>query len=466
MKKYLFLFFLSFFVQMFSMAGPLGLTKVGYPGGKTYLYRLYLTDKRHSIYTISHPEKFLSKRSLERRIRQHLAVDSTDLPVSSDYLAALQGCGMEIVGKSKWNNTVLIRVHSRRDLKALAHLPFIREEKKVFTSPDSLTECVRSGFWKEFNSWEADTNDEYGATQTQVENLNGIRLHHAGFRGNGELIGVIDGGYMNVDRIPAFNKVHIVGMADFVVPKSKNLFKEIEHGTMVLSVMAVNIPNYYVGTAPEASYLLLRSEDAQTESQAEEDYWAEAAEYADSVGVDVINSSLGYHNFDDSTQNYSYSDQNGETALISRTASLLTGKGIVLVNSAGNDGMGTWKKISFPADARNILTVGAISSNGVNAPFSSVGPTADGRIKPDVMALGSPTEVVTGHGVILNDMGTSFASPLIAGMVACLWQALPDKTAFQIIHLVKESADRYTHPDNIFGYGVPNFWKAYQLGKE
>ena len=294
MKKYLFLFFLSFFVQMFSMAGPLGLTKVGYPGGKTYLYRLYMTDKRHSIYTISHPEKFLSKRSLERRIRQHLAVDSTDLPVSSDYLAALQGCGMEIVGKSKWNNTVLIRVHSRRDLKALAHLPFIREEKKVFTSPDSLTECVRSGFWKEFNSWEADTNDEYGATQTQVENLNGIRLHHAGFRGNGELIGVIDGGYMNVDRIPAFNKVHIVGMADFVVPKSKNLFKEIEHGTMVLSVMAVNIPNYYVGTAPEASYLLLRSEDAQTESQAEEDYWAEAAEYADSVGVDVINSSLGY----------------------------------------------------------------------------------------------------------------------------------------------------------------------------
>jgi subtilisin family serine protease len=182
-------------------------------------------------------------------------------------------------------------------------------------------------------------------------------------------------------------------------------------------------------------------------------------------GVDVINSSLGYHDFDDSTQNYCYADQDGETALISRTASLLAGKGIVLVNSAGNDGMGTWKKISFPADARHILTVGAISSNGINAPFSSVGPTADGRIKPDVMAFGSPTEVVTGHGVILNDMGTSFASPLIAGMVACLWQALPDKTAFQIMDLVRESADRHVHPDNIYGYGVPDFWKAYQLGR-
>jgi hypothetical protein len=400
MKKYLFLFFLSFFVQMFSMAGPLGLTKVGYPGGKTYLYRLYMTDKRHSIYTISHPEKFLSKRSLERRIRQHLAVDSTDLPVSSDYLAALQGCGMEIVGKSKWNNTVLIRIHSRKDLKALVGLPFIRSEKKVFTSPDSLTLRARSGFQKEFNSWETDTKDEYGATQAQVENLDGVALHHAGFRGRGELIGVIDGGYMNVDKIPAFNTVHIVGIADFVVPKSKNLFNEIEHGTMVLSAMAVDIPHYYIGTAPDASYLLLRSEDAQTESQAEEDYWAEAAEYADSVGVDVINSSLGYHDFDDSTQNYCYADQDGETALISRTASLLAGKGIVLVNSAGNDGMGTWKKISFPADARHILTVGAISSNGINAPFSSVG-----------------------------------------------------------------SADRHVHPDNIYGYGIPDFWKAYQLGR-
>jgi hypothetical protein len=465
MKKYLFLSFLLVFSGVLSLATPLGLTKVGYPRGKTYLYRLYLKDKCHSFYSLSHPEAYLSQRSLERRQRQHLAIDSTDLPVSPDYIAALRGCGIEIVGKSKWNNTVLIRIHSRKDLKALVGLPFIRSEKKVFTSPDSLTLRARSGFQKEFNSWETDTKDEYGATQAQVENLDGVALHHAGFRGRGELIGVIDGGYMNVDKIPAFNTVHIVGIADFVVPKSKNLFNEIEHGTMVLSAMAVDIPHYYIGTAPDASYLLLRSEDAQTESQAEEDYWAEAAEYADSVGVDVINSSLGYHDFDDSTQNYCYADQDGETALISRTASLLAGKGIVLVNSAGNDGMGTWKKISFPADARHILTVGAISSNGINAPFSSVGPTADGRIKPDVMAFGSPTEVVTGHGVILNDMGTSFASPLIAGMVACLWQALPDKTAFQIMDLVRESADRHVHPDNIYGYGIPDFWKAYQLGR-
>ena len=465
MKRYLFLLLLLDFAFFHLMASPLRLSKVGYPGGKTYLYRLYLTDKCHSSYSLNHPEAYLSKRSLERRSRQHLTVDSTDLPVSPVYLAALHGCGIEVVGKSKWNNTVLIRVHSQKTLKLISNLPFIRKEKKVFTSPDSLTIRLRSGFQKEFNSWETDTKDEYGATQSQVENLNGIQLHHAGFRGKSELIGVIDGGYMNVDKIPAFSNIHIVGMADFVIPRSQNLFKEIEHGTMVLSAMAVNIPHYYIGTAPEASYLLLRSEDSQTESQAEEDYWAQAAEYADSVGVDVINGSLGYHDFDDSTQNYSYADQDGETALISRTASMLAGKGIILVNSAGNDGMGTWKRISFPADARDILTVGAINPSGVNAPFSSIGPTADGRIKPDVMAFGSPTEVVTGHGAILNDMGTSFASPLIAGMVACLWQALPGKTALQIIDLVKRSSDRYTHPDNVFGYGVPDFWKAYQLGK-
>ena len=465
MKKYSFLLPLLVFASILSMASPSGLSKVGYPGGKTYLYRLYLTDKSHSVYTLCHPEAYLSRRSLERRFRQHIAVDSTDLPVSTEYLSSIHNCGLEVVGKSKWNNTVLIKVHSLTELSAIAHLPFIRKEKKVFTSPDSLTVRIRSGFQKEFNSWETNTKEEYGATQAQVDNLHGIQLHHAGFRGQGELIGVIDGGYMNVDKIPAFNDVHITGKADFVVPKSKNLFKEIEHGTMVLSAMEVNIPNYYIGTAPEASYLLLRSEDSQTESQAEEDYWAAAAEYAESVGVDIINSSLGYHDFDDSTQNYTYADQDGETAFISHTASQLAGKGIILINSAGNDGMGTWKKISFPADARHILTVGAINSRGINAPFSSVGPTADGRVKPDVMAFGSPTEVVTGHGVILNDMGTSFASPLIAGMVACLWQALPGKTALQIMDLVKRSSDRYTYPDNIFGYGVPDFWRAYQLGK-
>lgn len=182
-------------------------------------------------------------------------------------------------------------------------------------------------------------------------------------------------------------------------------------------------------------------------------------------GVDVINSSLGYHDFDDASTSHRYAEQDGQTALISHTASMLADKGIVCVNSAGNDGMGTWKRINFPADAKDIITVGSVNPQGVNAPFSAVGPTADGRIKPDVMAMGSPTSVITGRGSIINDNGTSFSSPLVAGMVACLWQAFPHKSARQIIKLVRLAGNNQQHPDNIYGYGVPDFWKAYLTGK-
>ena len=277
-------------------------------------------------------------------------------------------------------------------------------------------------------------------------------------------IAVIDAGFMNVDKIKAFNNVRIIGSHNFVVPSPTSVYKQMDHGTKVLSTMAMNQPNVFVGTAPDASYLLLRSEDYGSENIVEEDYWAEAAEYADSVGVDIITSSLGYHHFDDSLVNHRYYEQDGQTALISRTASMLARKGIVCVNSAGNDGMGSWKKISFPADARDILTVGALTYQGLNSPFSSIGPTADGRVKPDVMAIGSSTSVVSGSGSIQHDNGTSFSCPTLAGMVACLWQALPNKTAKQIIGIVRQAGNNVAHPDNIYGYGTPDFWKAYQIG--
>ena len=438
---------------------------VSFPGGKCILYRLYLTDKKGTHFSLEDPSQYLSSRAIQRRINQRIAIDSTDLPVSIPYLAALKQYGIEIVGKSKWNNTVLVRLSSEKKTKIFRELPFVKGFKKVFEAPDSVKESVRSRFHKELSQWHAMSND-YGTTEKQIKNLNGINLHNQGYRGDGKMIAVFDGGFMNVDRISAFHDINMVGYADFVYPKSSNIFQEMEHGTMVLSVLAINSPSYYVGTAPNASYVLVRCEDDRTESPAEEDYWTEAAEYADSLGVDVINSSLGYHEFDDKTMNYSYDDQDGHTAMISRTASMLADKGIVLVNSAGNEGMGTWKKINFPADADNILTVGAINDKGVNAPFSSIGPTADGRIKPDVMAYGSPVSVISGRGTIINDIGTSFSAPLVAGMVACLWEALPDFTAKQIIELVKESSNRYSNPNNIYGYGVPDFWKAYQKGQK
>lgn len=471
MKRYLMLYAfilstLTLLAHDDKVTGILEADRVSFPGGKCQMYRLYLKDKDldHTPFSVNRPSEFLSQRSIDRRKRQGIPVDLTDLPVAPAYEKRVAEAGIEIVGKSKWNNTLLIRIHKDKELRKLEGLEFITKRKKVFQTPDSVSQSMRSNVRNGLNEW-SQGDGFYGAADAQLKSLNGKRLHESGYCGKGMMIAVFDGGFMNADKIPALHKIKLAGVKDFVVPESKNVFGEMEHGTMVLSTMAANAPDFYVGVAPEAQYLLIRCEDERTESLAEEDYWASAAEYADSCGVDVINSSLGYHGFDDSSMDHHYYEQDGNTALISRTASMCADKGIVCVNSAGNDGMGSWKKINFPADAKDILTVGSINEHGMNAAFSAVGPTADGRIKPDVMAFGSPTCVITGRGSIINDNGTSFSSPLVAGMVACLWQALPGKTAKQIIKLVKLAGDNQQHPDNVFGYGVPDFWKAYQTGK-
>ncbi len=439
--------------------------KVKFGGGKCWLYRLTLADKLNTPFSVEHPEQFLSRKALERRRRQQIAVDSTDLPLPPAYLQQIEAAGGEIKSQSKWNRTVLVKVKNTKTLHALENLPFVVETMKVWTSPDSVKQHVRSFFHKDFAAWEENPGKPYGQTTLQVEMLNGQYLHNMGFRGRGLTIAIFDGGFMNVDRIPCMGKIKILGTRDFVAFPAKDIFQEIDHGTKVLSTMAVDVPGIFVGTAPDAAYYLCRTEDADTESRAEEDYWAAAAEFADSAGVDLINSSLGYHDFDDKTTNYAYHDLDGRTSLASRTASMLADKGMVLLNSAGNDGMGQWKLIGVPTDADHILTVGAVNGQRQNAAFSSLGPTADGRMKPDVMALGSPAAVVTGRGAIINDMGTSFSTPILTGMVACLWQACREKTAHEIIKIVRQSAHLHDKPNNVMGYGIPDFEKAYALGR-
>lgn len=201
----------------------------------------------------------------------------------------------------------------------------------------------------------------------------------------------------------------------------------------------MNQPHVMVGTAPEASFWLLRSEDEYSEHLVEQDYWAAALEFADSVGVDVVNTSLGYYAFDDPSKDYRYCDLDGKFALMSRQAAKAADKGMVIVCSAGNAGSGSWKKTTPPGDAENVLTVGAINKQGVLAPFSSIGNTADGRVKPDVMAVGLGSDVMGTDGIVRGANGTSFSSPIMCGMVACLWQALPDLTAKELIELVRRS---------------------------
>ncbi len=434
--------------------------RIAHPGGCYRLYRLELADKQGTPFSLSHPEAFLSAKALERRQKQHLAVDSTDLPLSPQYLEALSRDGLEVVGGSKWQNTVIVKTDQNTEPGRFDTIPFVKKSTCIYIAPDSITP---DDYYPILLPEPTDTcATRYGLGQRQIEMLGGERLHEAGFRGKGVLIAVIDGGFMNMDRIAMLRDAHIIGTRDCVYPYDKDLYRLLEHGTMVLSCMAASADSLFVGTAPEASYLLLRSENGSTEQLAEEDWWVQAAEYADSVGADVINSSLGYNLFDHAEQNHLYREQDGQTALISRAASMLAGKGIVLVCSAGNEGNKSWKRIKFPADALDILSVAAVDSAAVNADFSSVGPSADGRVKPDVAAMGYDAAVIDGIGELHTANGTSFAAPIVCGLVACLRQAMPDATASHIMQLVRQSADRTDYPDNVYGYGIPNFWKAYQ----
>jgi len=454
-------------------------SKTKYPGGKYYIWRYTLKDKQGSPYTLDHPGRWLSHKSIERRRRQGLPLDSTDLPVSHQYLKNIEKAASGftphdrkspldwiIIGTSRWQNTVLVRSNDTTLLQHLATLDMIKASRQVWVSPDSIERgWPKIKIHEKWNPWDSIRGEYYGHGKDQIEMLHGHRLHHLGYKGKGMTIAVLDGGFQNCDQIPAFQKANILGTEDFVYPKSQHYYRETDHGTKVLSAMAANEPQILVGTAPEARYWLLRCEDQQTEQPVEEDYWTMAAEFADSAGVDIISSSLGYNEYDGNLGNYRLCDLDGKTALISRTASMLASKGIILINSAGNLGIGPWKKITFPADANDILTVGAVNYDKKVAPFCGVGPTQDARVKPDVMALGSPASLISGRGTVIRDMGTSFSTPIVAGLVACLWEALPDRTALEIINLVRQASNQYQEPDNIYGYGIPNFWRAYMIGK-
>lgn len=427
---------------------------------KTYKYRINLRDKAETTYTLDNPSAYLSGRAMERRTKQELPVDSTDLPVCRTYIHALAEKGAQPVSTSKWNNTVVVQVADTSVITGIAELPFVTAVRKVWTAPDSIP--ARNADRKKEVTNKVTKNDHYyGDAWRQIAVHHGDSLHGAGFRGAGMQIAVIDAGYYNADEISVFKKMNLLGTRDFVNPRS-DIYAENYHGMKVLSCLAANRPHVLVGTAPEAAYWLLRSEDDDTEQLVEEDYWAEALEFADSAGVDVVNTSLGYYEFDDKAMNYRYRDLDGRYSLMSHSASLAADKGMVVVCSAGNSGRGVWKKITPPGDAKNILTVGAVNRELVNADFSSVGNTTDGRIKPDVMAVGVSSAVAGTDGTVSYANGTSFASPILCGLVACFWQACPWLTARQVVEAVQNAGDRKEYPDNIFGYGIPDIWKAYQ----
>ena len=426
----------------------------------TLKYRISLKDKAATEYSLKKPEKYLSAKAIERRRKQNLPIDSTDLPVCRKYIDEIRKQGVKIVVTGKWDNFVTVSCNDTTLIDRIAALPFVLSTEKVWISPGAGKPSMATERDSVLNQPTIHSDSIYGRAITQIQMSNGDKLHEAGFKGQGMTIAVIDAGFHNVDKITAMQNIRILGTKDFVNQQA-DIFAESSHGMSVLSCIGMNRPDIMTGTAPEASFWLLRSEDEYSEHLVEQDYWSAAVEFADSVGVDVINTSLGYYSFDDKSKIYKYRDLDGRHALMSRQASHIADKGMILVCSAGNSGAGSWKKITPPGDADNVLTVGAIDKRAVLATFSSVGNTADHRVKPDVVAVGVGSDVIRTDGNQGRANGTSFSSPIMCGMVTCLWQACPTLTAKEVIELVRRSGDRAGFPDNIYGYGVPDMWKAY-----
>lgn len=429
---------------------------------KRYRYRVYLKDKKNSPYSTKRPEEFLSRRAIERRQRYGIKVDKFDLPVSPNYLQVLRDAGLHIHNASKWQNTVVVETADTTLMQAVRKMAFVDGVVRVWVGPDSMLVMDKSDRRAKVKNTRDKMPSYYGTARFQVEMLNAHMLHDAGFRGEGMLIGILDGGFNNADAITGFKKENILGVRNYVDP-SVDVYSESSHGMMVLSCIGANTPYNLVGTAPEAQFYLIQTEDGNSEQLVEEDNYCAGLEYADSLGCDVVTASLGYYKFDYPEMNHPYSALDGQTAINSRSASMAASRGILLLNSAGNEGDETWKKIGFPADARDILAVGAVRMDSTNTAFSSLGYSADGRVKPDAMAMGEDAAVFSTRGTTTTANGTSFSCPILCGAVTCLWQAHRDKTPLQIIDAVHRAGSYADAPNEVFGYGIPDLWKAHQL---
>ncbi len=425
--------------------------------GQAFKYRLWLTDKAGSSFSTEHPEEFLSPESISRRNRQNIPIEDSDLPVCKQYIEAITSLGVAPVVTSRWLNTVVISLNDTSVLSAIRALPFVQKAECVWKN-DSTPSMISKRKRAAMQHLDADENGEYGKSYAQIA-LNGIdSLHRQGYRGENMTIAVLDGGFYSANNNPTIDLTHITGTRDF--PHGTFSYNSDIHGAMVLSCMLSNDPQNYIGSAPQARYWLIVTEDDNSEYPVEEDYWVAGAELADSVGANIINTSLGYNSFDDASMNYSWADLDGETAFCSRGATIAASKGMLVVAAAGNEGNNRWEKVTVPGDASGILTVGAVDPNGARASFSSIGFTADGRTKPDVMATGSPARMISNGHEVISAQGTSFATPILCGGIACLWQARPEWSVAELIEAVQQSGSRADAPDEYMGYGIPNLNQA------
>jgi hypothetical protein len=436
-------------------------------------YVVHFTNKNNSPYSINNPQQFLSQRAIDRRTKQGIVIDQSDFPVNPSYLNGVAATGAIILNTSRWLNTATVQITNPSQLNAIGALSYVAsvgnvgrfghqkngkekfEDEKIASPVNTTSNYLRTN---SFN---------YGQATGQTQMIAMDALHNLGYAGEGMLIALLDGGFLDANIMPSLDSVfsnnQVVATWDFV-SNDANVYDDNWHGASVFSCIAANVPGEMVGTAPHAQFLLLRSEDVSSEYIIEEYNYAAAAEYADSAGADVIHSSLGYTTFDDASQDHTYVDMNGHTAPATIAADLAAKKGIIVTSSAGNEGNSQWNYISVPADGDSVLAIGAVDQQGMYSSFSSNGPSADGRIKPDVAAVGGGTFLyMPFNPSVVQANGTSFSGPIIAGAAACLWQSWPTKKNMEIVQAIKRSANQYFNPDTLLGYGVPNFNLAYTV---
>ncbi len=427
----------------------------GQAGSYSYFYRISFTAKRSQLSDYK-PAQLISERAIARRQREGVAIiDNSDIPVSTEDIRILTELGLTLHSTSRWMNSALMKSNSYIDPAEILKLPNI-----------ASVELVKKPVAKGIAAKKLEiTFSDAGISQYDrpLSMLNGYALHDQDLKGSGILIAVLDGGFDNAEEIASLNELRerngIKGTHDFV-RNQNDVYNSSIHGTAVLSVLAGKLPYVIAGTAPDADFLLLTTEDVSSEFPCEEDYWTAGAEYADSSGADIINSSLGYATFDDPSFNYSFNDLDGRTSFVTKAAEIAASKGIIVVNSAGNERVKPWIRINCPADGKSVLATGAVDEQGKISAFSSAGPSSDRRIKPDIVALGVDVPVQTSDYFTGTVNGTSFSCPVISGITACLMQSVPKAKNTDIIKAIKESADRFQNPDSLYGYGLPDMGRA------
>ncbi len=451
MKKYL-LRILSVFIVFYSVNA----------NAQKY-YWVEFSDKNNSMYSLSSPGKYLSDRAIKRRTKQNIAIDSLDLPVNREYIQAVIETGAKHLHSSKWLNGITVKAENDSFEIDVFKLPFVKNVQLTKTL------VTKSGSDKFSETSETETEpidvSMYGASVYQTSTLNGQFLHNQNYKGLGMHIAVLDGGFYKANEYFALDSLwdngQILGTKDFVDP-AVDIFTTHWHGMSVLSCMGGNVPGQLIGTAPKASYWLIRSEDTGSEFLIEEDNWVAAAEFADSCGVDIINSSLGYTLFDDSQMNHSYADMDGKTTRVTRGANIAASRGMLVFSSAGNEGNNSWKYIAAPSDGENVIGVGAVNKDSVAAAFTSYGPAFDGKTKPNVSGVGWNTYLQKSDGKLGYLNGTSFSSPVMAGMAACFWQSVSHVPANEIKKTIEKFSHLFSNPDPQLGFGIPDFRKAWQ----